>query len=213
MIKILVVDDHELVRTGISRILNDVKDFKVVAEVGSGEEAVAFCRKQTPDIVLMDVSMPGIGGLEATKKVLRVCDGTRVICLSMHKENPIPAKIMQAGAYGFLTKDAEYSEMINAIYKVVSGQKYLSPEIAQRIAIGSLDVNQNNPFEALTERELEITMMITKGIKVTDIAKTLSLSAKTVNTYRYRTFDKLNIESDVELTHLALRHNLIQSSA
>lgn len=213
MIKILVVDDHELVRTGISRILNDVKDFKVVAEVGSGEEAVAFCRKQTPDIVLMDVSMPGIGGLEATKKVLRVCDGTRVICLSMHKENPIPAKIMQAGAYGFLTKDAEHSEMINAIYKVVSGQKYLSPEIAQRIAIGSLDVNQNNPFEALTERELEITMMITKGIKVTDIAKTLSLSAKTVNTYRYRTFDKLNIESDVELTHLALRHNLIQSSA
>jgi len=213
VIKILVVDDHELVRTGISRILNDVKDFKVVAEVGSGEEAVAFCRKQTPDIVLMDVSMPGIGGLEATKKVLRVCDGTRVICLSMHKENPIPAKIMQAGAYGFLTKDAEHSEMINAIYKVVSGQKYLSPEIAQRIAIGSLDVNQNNPFEALTERELEITMMITKGIKVTDIAKTLSLSAKTVNTYRYRTFDKLNIESDVELTHLALRHNLIQSSA
>jgi two-component system invasion response regulator UvrY len=131
----------------------------------------------------------------------------------MHKKNPIPAKIMQAGAYGFLTKDAEYSEMIDAIYKVASGQKYLSPEIAQRIAIGSLDLNQSNPFEALTERELEITMMITRGIKVTDIAKTLSLSAKTVNTYRYRTFDKLNIESDVELTHLALRHNLIQSTA
>jgi two-component system invasion response regulator UvrY len=213
MIKILVVDDHELVRTGISRILNDVKDFKVVAEANCGEDAVAYCRKETPDIVLMDVGMPGIGGLEATKKILRVCDGTRVICLSMHKENPIPAKIMQAGAYGFLTKDAEHSEMIDAIYKVASGQKYLSPEIAQKIAIGSLDLSQTNPFEILTERELEITMMITRGIKVTDIAKTLSLSAKTVNTYRYRTFDKLNVQSDVELTHLALRHNLIQSTA
>ncbi len=213
MIKILVVDDHELVRTGISRILNDVKDFNVVAELGCGEDAVAYCRKHTPDIVLMDVGMPGIGGLEATKKVLRVCDGTRIICLSMHKENPIPAKIMQAGASGFLTKDAEHSEMINAIYKVASGQKYLSPEIAQKIAIGALDLNQSNPFEALTERELEITLMITRGVKVTEIARNLSLSAKTVNTYRYRTFDKLGIESDVELTHLALRHDLIQSSS
>ncbi|MFC4699406.1 UvrY/SirA/GacA family response regulator transcription factor [Glaciecola siphonariae] len=212
MIKILVVDDHELVRTGISRILNDVKDFSVVAQVGCGEDAVAYCRKHTPDIVLMDVGMPGIGGLEATKKVMRVCDSTRVICLSMHKENPIPAKIMQAGAYGFLTKDAEHSEMINAIYKVASGQKYISPEIAQKIAIGALDLNQSNPFEALTERELEITLMITRGVKVTEIARSLSLSAKTVNTYRYRTFDKLGIDSDVELTHLALRHDLIQTS-
>nr|WP_136252219.1 UvrY/SirA/GacA family response regulator transcription factor [Ningiella ruwaisensis] len=212
MIKILVVDDHELVRTGISRILNDVKDFNVVAEAANGEDAVAYCRKHSPDIVLMDVGMPGMGGLEATKKILRMCDDSRVICLSMHKENPIPAKIMQAGAYGFLTKDAEHSEMINAIYKVASGQKYISPEIAQKIAIGALDLNQSNPFEALTERELEITMMITQGVKVTQIARSLNLSAKTVNTYRYRTFDKLGIESDVELTHLALRHDLIQTA-
>ncbi|MGQ8363710.1 UvrY/SirA/GacA family response regulator transcription factor [Glaciecola sp. 1036] len=213
MIKILVVDDHELVRTGISRILNDVKDFKVVGEVGSGEEAVEYCRKNSPDIVLMDVSMPGIGGLEATKKVLRFCDGTRVICVSMHKENPIPIKIMQAGAYGFLTKDAEYSEMINAIYKVSSGQKYISPEIAQQIAIGQLDVSSESPFDQLSDRELEITMMLTKGVRVIEIAKRLSLSTKTVNTYRYRMFEKLGIGSDVELTHLALRHKLIQTSA
>jgi len=128
----------------------------------------------------------------------------------MYKENPIPAKIMQAGAYGFLTKDAEYSEMINAIYKVASGQKYVSPEIAQKIAIGALDLQHASPFEALTERELEITMMITRGVKVPEIARSLSLSSKTVNTYRYRTFDKLGIGSDVELTHLALRHDLIQ---
>lgn len=213
MIKILVVDDHDLVRTGIVRILSDVKDFKVIAEVGSGEEAIEFCRRNSPDIVLMDVSMPGIGGLEATRKLTRVCDSAKVICLSMHKENPIPSKIMQAGAYGFLTKDADKAEMINAIYKVNSGQKYIAPEIAQQIAIGSLGLNNDNPFELLSERELEITMMITRGVKVIEIAERLSISAKTVNTYRYRMFVKLNLSSDVELTHLALRHKLIQSSA
>lgn len=208
-----MVDDHDLVRTGIVRILKDVKDFNVIAAVGSGEEAIEYCRKHSPDIILMDVSMPGIGGLEATRKVKRICDSAKVICLSMHKENPIPFKIMQAGAHGFLTKDAGQSEMINAVYKVHSGQKYISPEIAQQIAIGQLDITNDNPFEQLSERELEITMMLTRGIKVTDIATKLSISAKTVNTYRYRMFEKLHINSDVELTHLALRHKLITSDA
>ncbi|MFT6269085.1 MAG: two-component system invasion response regulator UvrY [Alphaproteobacteria bacterium] len=213
VIKILVVDDHDLVRTGIVRILKDVKDFEVVAEVGSGEDAVEYCRKQSPDIVLMDISMPGIGGLEATRKVTRICDTAKVICISMHKDNPFPTKIMQAGAHGFITKDVEHSEMINAIYKVHSGQKYVSPEIAQLIALGQLDSNNDNPFGGLSARELEITMMITRGVKVTEIAKHLNISAKTVNTYRYRMFDKLNVTSDVGLTHLALRHKIIQSIA
>lgn len=212
MIKILVVDDHDLVRTGIVRILKDVKDFLVVAELGSGEEAVDYCRKHDPDIILMDITMPGIGGLEATRKIRRICDAAKVICVSMHKENPFPTKIMQAGAHGFLTKDAEPSEMINAIYKVHSGQKYVSPEIAQLIAIGQLDSNSGNPFDGLSDRELEITLMITRGIKVTEIARHLNISAKTVNTYRYRMFDKLKVTSDVGLTHLALRHNIIQSN-
>ena len=213
MIKILLVDDHELVRTGISRILKDVKDFEVIASVGSGEDAVDFCRKNQPDVVMMDVSMPGIGGLEATRKIMRYCDSTKVLCLSMHKENPIPTKIMQAGAYGFLTKDAEPEEMVSAIYKVYSGQKYVAPDIAQMIALGQLDSNSENPFESLSDRELEITLMLTRGVRVPDIAQSLSISPKTVNTYRYRMFEKLNIQSDVELTHLALRHKLIQSSA
>jgi len=212
VIKILVVDDHDLVRTGIVRILKDVKDFGVVAQVGSGEEAVEYCRKHDPDIVLMDITMPGIGGLEATRKVRRICDAAKVICVSMHKENPFPTKIMQAGAHGFLTKDAEPSEMVNAIYKVHSGQKYVSPEIAQLIAIGQLDSNSDNPFDELSDRELEITMMLTRGVKVTDIAQNLNISAKTVNTYRYRMFDKLKVSSDVGLTHLALRHKIIHSN-
>jgi two-component system invasion response regulator UvrY len=211
VIKILLVDDHELVRTGISRILNDVKDFNVVASVGSGEEAVELCRKSPPDIIMMDVSMPGIGGLEATRKILRFCDSTRIICLSMHKENPIPTKIMQAGAHGFLTKDADPREMVNAIYKVSSGQRYISADVAQELAIGSTSQNHDNPFENLSDRELEITLMLTRGTRVPEIASNLNITAKTVNTYRYRMFDKLNVSSDVELTHLALRHKLIQT--
>ncbi len=209
MIKIILADDHELVRTGIRRILDDVKDFSVIAEAKSGEEAVLCCRRNAPDVVLMDVSMPGIGGLEATKKVLRMSENTRVICLSMHKEHPIPAQVMQAGAFGFLTKDAEPDEMIRAIYKVVSGQKYLAPEIAQSIAISKLTPDSDNPFEVLSDRELNIALRLTRGQRVSDIAQELSINAKTVNTYRYRMFDKLGVTTDVELTHLALRHKLI----
>jgi two-component system invasion response regulator UvrY len=131
--------------------------------------------------------------------------------LSVYKENPIPAKVMQMGASGYLTKDTAPDEMIRAIYKVASGQKYISPDLAQQIAIGQLDLQEGNPFESLSERELEITMMLTKGAKVPDIAVVLNISAKTVNTYRYRMFEKLNVSTDVELTHLALRHKLIQS--
>ena len=211
MIKLLLVDDHELVRTGIRRILEDVQDFKVVAEFNNGEDAVKFCRENAPDVVLMDMNMPGIGGLEATKQILRYAEDVRVIVLSVHKENPIPGRVMQMGAFGYLTKDAEPGEMINAIHKVAAGQKYVAPEIAQQIAIGQLNLNELNPFEQLSKRELEITMMLTKGAKVPEIASHLNISAKTVNTYRYRMFEKLKVSSDVELTHLALRHKLINS--
>ena len=155
--------------------------------------------------------MPGIGGLEATKQIVRMSENTRVICLSMHAENPIPAKVMQMGASGFITKDAEPEEMIRAVHKVAAGQKYVSPDIAQQIAIGKLDFNDANPFEQLSDRELEITLMLVKGQRVPGIANSLNISAKTVNTYRYRMFEKLDISTDVELTHLALRYKLITS--
>jgi two-component system invasion response regulator UvrY len=212
MVKILLVDDHELVRSGIRLILERVAGFVVVAEVKSGEDAIRYCRKDAPDIVLMDVNMPGIGGLEATKQIVRMSENTRVICLSMHAENPIPAKVMQMGASGFITKDAETEEMIRAIHKVAAGQKYVSPDIAQQIAIGKLDFNDANPFEQLSDRELEITLMLVKGQRVPGIANSLNISAKTVNTYRYRMFEKLDISTDVELTHLALRYKLITSN-
>lgn len=210
MIDILLVDDHELVRTGISRIISDVRGLKVVGEASSGEEAFQFCRTHTPDVVLMDMNMPGIGGLEATKKIIRYCPDVKVVMLTVHTEDPFPSKVMQIGAHGFLTKMTRPDEMIQAIRSVHVGQRFIAPEIAQQMALSQLNGEKNDkPFELLSERELQIMLMITKGEKVQDIATQLSLSSKTVNSYRYRMFEKLNVCNDVELTHMAIRHRML----
>lgn len=211
LINVLLVDDHELVRTGIRRILEDVKGIKVVGEAKTGEEAVQFCRKAAPDVVLMDMNMPGIGGLEATKKIIRYAPDTKVIVLTVHTEDPIPTKVMQIGAAGYLTKGACQDEMINAIKAVNSGQRYLTPEIAQQMALSQFKNVNENPFNQLSERELQIMMMVTRGEKVPDISEQLMLSTKTINSYRYRMFEKLNISNDVELTHLAIRHGMLNT--
>ncbi|WFO53039.1 UvrY/SirA/GacA family response regulator transcription factor [Aeromonas veronii] len=211
MINVFLVDDHELVRTGIRRILEDVRGIKVVGEAQSGETAVTFCRQHHPDVILMDMNMPGIGGLEATRKILRIRPDVRIIVLTIHSENPFPTKVMQAGAAGYLTKGAAPEEMIQAIRLVHSGQRYISPEIAQQMALSQFASADENPFKSLSERELQIMMMITKGQKVTDISEQLNLSPKTVNSYRYRLFSKLGINGDVELTHLAIRYGMLDA--
>ena len=214
MINVLLVDDHELVRTGIKRILDDVRGFKVVGEAKTGEEAVQFCRQHNPDIVLMDMNMPGIGGLEATKKICRFCPDVKVIVLTMQCEDPFPSKVMQIGAHGYLTKSAGPEEVVNAIRAVKTGQRYIAPEIAQQIALAQFSGrNEENPFATLSDRELQIMLMITKGEKVQTIADQLNLSSKTVNSYRYRMFEKLDVGGDVELTHLAIRHKMIEIDA
>ncbi|MBO9492444.1 UvrY/SirA/GacA family response regulator transcription factor [Endozoicomonas sp. G2_1] len=213
MINILLVDDHELVRTGIRKILDDVKGFKVVGEAETGEEAVQFCRKSEPNVVLMDMNMPGIGGLEATKKIIRNHPDTKVIVLTVHSEDPIPTKVMQIGAAAYLTKGAAPTEMVNAIKTVNSGQRYLTPEIAQQMALNQLKSKEENPFQSLSERELQIMMMITRGERVPNISEQLMLSSKTINAYRYRMFEKLGISNDVELTHLAIRHGMIKTES
>lgn len=210
LINVLLVDDHELVRTGIRRILDDIRGFKVIGEAKTGEEAVQFCRQNSPDIVLMDMNMPGIGGLEATKKICRYCPDVKIIVLTVQCEDPFPSKVMQIGAHGFLTKDAGSDEMVNAIRAVNAGQRYIAPNIAQQIALAQITGRTDeNPFHCLSERELQIMLMITKGQKVQDIAERLNLSAKTVNSYRYRMFEKLNVSGDVELTHFAIRYKMI----
>lgn len=142
--------------------------------------------------------------------MLRLAENIRVIGLSAYKEHPIPAQVMQAGAFGFLTKDAEPDEVTRAIYKVASGQKYLPTDIAESIAFGKVGADAENPFESLSTRELSIAQRLTTGKRVPEIAEELCISAKTVNTYRYRMFEKLGVTTDVELTHLALRHKLIE---
>lgn len=211
MINILLVDDHELVRTGISRIIDDVRGMKVVGEAESGEEAVKWCRSNEPDVILMDINMPGIGGLDAMHKILRINEDIKIIMLTMHTENPFPTKVMQAGAVGYLSKTAGPEEVINAIRSVNSGQRYLAPEIAQQMALSQLSPSTEDPFGALSERELQIMIMITKGQRVVDISEQLNLSPKTINSYRYRLFDKLGVNGDVGLTHLAFRYGMLDA--
>ncbi|VEA64847.1 Response regulator uvrY [Serratia plymuthica] len=211
MISVLLVDDHELVRAGIRRILEDIKGIKVVGEAQCGEDAVKWCRGNTVDIVLMDMNMPGIGGLEATRKIVRYAPDVKVIMLTIHTENPLPAKVMQAGAAGYLSKGAAPQDVVNAIRSVQAGQRYIASDIAQQMALSQLEPQTETPFSCLSERELQIMLMITKGKKVNEISEQLNLSPKTVNSYRYRMFSKLNISGDVELTHLAIRHGLFNA--
>ena len=206
MISVFLVDDMSLVRTGIKLILETTQNIKVIGEADSGEEAVDWCRKRQCDGILMDMVMPGSGGLEATKKILRYNPDAKIIVLTIQTEEPYPTKIMQAGASGFLTKGAEPDEMIKAIKDVAAGKRFISPSVAQQIALSNVSsIDTESPFKSLSERELQITEMIAKGLKAGDIADKLNLSPKTVNSYRYRIFDKLNLKGDVELTRLAIR--------
>jgi DNA-binding NarL/FixJ family response regulator len=213
MTKVLVVDDHELVRTGISRMLDDVAGFSVIGEAASGEEAVRMARELEPDVVLMDVKMPGIGGLEATRKMLRRDDGIKVIAVTVCEEEPFPSRLMKAGAAGYLSKGADLEEMVRAIKVVSAGQRYISPQIAQAMALRPFNSGDTSPMDLLSERELQIMMMIVNCHKVQAISDKLCLSPKTVNTYRYRIFDKLGISSDVEMTLLAMRWGLVDEGA
>lgn len=210
-IKILVVDDHDLVRMGIARMLEDVHNFEVVGNAKTGEEALQICRKQQPDVVLMDVKMPGIGGVEATRKLLAINPEIRVVAVTACDDDLYPERLMKAGALGYITKGAEVDEMITAINSVCKGTPYMSSSIAQQLALKRFGANNKggSPFESLSERELQTAVMIVNGRKVQEIADTFHVSPKTVNSYRYRIFEKLNINSDVELALLAVRHNIL----
>ena len=211
LIKLLLVDDHELVRAGIKSLLAEVGGIKVIGEAASGEEALSLAREKHPNVVLMDVRMPGIGGLEATRKLLRADPDVKIIALTVLGEEPFPSKLLQAGAAGYLTKGSGLDEMVQAIQAVYHGKRYLSPEVAQQLALKHLADNNDSPFDALSERELQVMLMITSGLKVQEISDKLCLSPKTVNSYRYRLFDKLGVHTDVELTHLAIRHGILDA--
>jgi two-component system invasion response regulator UvrY len=209
MISVFLVDDHELVRTGIRRILEETGDMRVVGEAGDGDEALKAVRGLEPDVVLMDVSMPGMGGIECTRRMLRLLPGVRVIALTVLDEDPFPARLKDAGAVGFLTKGCPAAEMIEAVRTVERGLPYVASAVARKHMLGEWQGGVSSPFEELSAREMQVTMMILDGRRTQEISAALSLSPKTVSTYRQRIYDKLNLRTDVELTRLAYRYGLI----
>jgi two-component system invasion response regulator UvrY len=206
----MIVDDHALVRMGIRRLLEDLSDMEVVAEADSGETALALVKSHQPNVILLDMKMPGIDGWEVTRRLTKSHPQVKVIAVTAMCAEPFPSRILQLGAMGYLTKESGAEEMACAIRKVVKGEKYLSAEIAQKMAINSLQTTQGSPFDALSEREMQVMLMITSGMTVQDIADRLFLSSKTINGYRYRMFEKLGIKNDVELTYLAIKHGVIE---
>ena len=211
MIKILLVDDHDLVRTGIKRILEDVKDFSVVAEAKCGEDAVAICRKDAPDVVLMDVNMPGIGGIEATHRISSSWPDIGIIIVTVHDDGPLPKQLLNGGARGYLTKGNGVDEMITAIRDVHSGKHYIAKDIAQQLALSVLP-GETNPIDTLSMREIQVLMMVAQGTRTQQISEILNLSPKTISTYRKRLYEKLDVSSDIEMLHLAMKHGVLDEN-
>lgn len=209
----MVVDDHELVRTGISRILDDAPGITVVAEAASGEDAIPIAKKHKPHVMLMDVSMPGIGGLEATRKLVQALSGLKVIVLSVHAEEPIPSRMMQAGATGYLTKGCAVDEILTAIKTVYSGERYIGADVAQKLALKMVPGGKASPFETLSPREMQVMLMLTQGQKPQTISDSLCLSPKTISTYRHRLYEKLGVGNDADLTRMAINYGIIEQAS
>ena len=212
MIKIMLVDDHRLVRAGLKRVLAEAADMEVIAEASSGEEALELTRTKVPDVVLMDINMPGIGGLETTRRLVQRLPQLKVIVVSMHLEEPYPSRMLGAGAAGYISKDSAADEVIAAIRRVSSGGHYVAADVAGNMAASLVKGKSDSPFEQLSQRETQVMIMVTKGYSTQEISDRLHLSPKTVSTYRYRLFEKLGVGNDVELTRMAMRYGLLDEN-
>ena len=213
IIKVLIVDDHALVRMGIRRLLDDLPDMEVVAEAESGEVALALVKTHQPDVVLLDMKMPGIDGWEVTRRLKKSNPDIKVVAVTGANVELLPNRLFQLGAMGYLTKESGAEEMASAIRKVYRGERYLSAQVAQKMAISSFNITQESPFNCLTEREMQVMLMITRGLNMQDMIDQLFLSGKTINGYRYRMFEKLAIKNDVELLYLAMKHGVIENQS
>ena len=211
MIRLMLADDHDLVRTGLKRLLEDINDFEIVAEAVSGDEAVSLARQHEPMVILMDINMPGMNGIDASKKILQRDKAVKIIIVTMSEDESVAQRLLKIGAAGYLTKGSSIKEIEHAIREVIANRRYLTPQIAQQLALASTkSEEEQSPFEDLSEREREVMAMILDGKKTNDISDKLCLSPKTVSTYRYRLYSKLDIQSDVELARLAIRHGMLQ---
>jgi two-component system invasion response regulator UvrY len=206
---VLLVDDHELVRAGFKRLLEDGDTFEVVAESGSGEEAVQDFNKHHPQVVVMDISMPGIGGVGAIERIIAREPSARILVLSVHEDSVFTTRAMQAGALGFIPKRSAPEEMLKAVEMVAQGKTCIAPEIAQQLAMQKL-TGSENPLDILSQREFEVFRLLAEGKTVNDIAEILSVSPKTVGTHHTNIKQKLNVSNSAELARLAIRSGLVE---
>lgn len=210
-VRVYLVDDHALVRTGMKLILGQVVDIEVIGEADCGETALMQIRQLKPDVILCDLHMPGISGLEITERLARSGSQSKVIIVSVLEDGPLPRKLMDIGAWGYLGKGEDAAELVQAVRTVAQGRRYLGSTIAQNIALSTV-VGDASPFEQLSPRELEIAMLLVQGLRQEAIARKLSLSAKTVNTHKSRLFEKLGVSDPIMLARLASQYGFCDSA-
>lgn len=212
MLNVLLVDDHALVRNGIKRLLEDTNEIKIIAEADCGEDGVKLAIDLKPDIILMDINMPGIGGIEACHRIIQRNPNQKIVILTVHTEQSFPKRLLEIGAKGYLTKECAISEMLQAIKDVYSGGSYISVSIAQQLALSLIPGVGQNPVDSLSRREFQVMLMISQGLPNKDISERLCLSPKTVSTYRTRLLEKLNAKSEVDLIKIAISQGLLDLS-
>jgi len=210
VITVLLTDDHELVRTGIRRLLEDSKQVSIIGEADCGETSVQLAQEQQPDIILMDVNMPGIGGVEACRRILQRNPKQKIIVLTVHNEQTFPKRLLEIGARGYLTKECGVDEMIKAIRQVHAGNSYIATSIAQQLALSLLPGNDLNPIDKLSRREFQVMLMISQGLTITEISDKLCLSPKTISTYRLRLLEKLDAHNEIDLIRIAVEQGMIE---
>lgn len=212
MIQVLIVDDEELVRAGLRRILEDSPDINCVLETSSGEKAIEMCRRHRPDVVLLNINLPGLSGFEITHRLQRASPQARVIVLAQHAKSPFPTRILEAGASAYLTRDCDAAELLDAIDTVCRGGRYIGTEAAKQLALSILPGTAESPFDELSAREMEVMLKLTAGNRVPDIASMMCLSPKTIATYKYRIYDKLGTRSEVDLVRMAMRYGILEAT-
>ena len=213
MIQILIIDNQALVRTGLRHILDQSNEITKITEASSGETALSRCRKNRPDVILLSINLPGLTGFEITRKLKRSHPAARIIVLAVHAKPPYPTRLMDAGASGYLTRNCEADELIQAIKVVAGGQRYIGSEAAKQLALSMLSGSaRESPFEDLSAREMEVMLKITDGRRIPDIASLMCLSPKTVSTYKYRILGKLGARSEVEMVRMAMRYGLLDGT-
>jgi DNA-binding NarL/FixJ family response regulator len=212
-IRIILADDHAVLRQGLSKSLQTEKDIEVVAQAGDGHTVVELVRELSPDLVIMDIGMPDLNGVEATRQVVKMSPKTRVIGLSMHSAKKFILEMFKAGASGYLLKDCEFDELVTAIRAVASGKNYISPSISGVLletAVGDEEGEKNSAFSALTQREREVLQLIAEGKTTKQVAKRLHISPKTVEVHRLNLMNKLDIDNVAQLTKYAIQEGLTQ---